>query len=156
MRQATSGRPPALPSGSLLCFDCAYANGRARVCAVQSWRSWTRFIGGREQVALGLLEHVYRESLARLVFRAWRASAVDARRTREYFEVRRLLLSSAHLLSPFFSTHSHAHADSDSTLNARHRTTSPTRPEGSVSFPDPSVRIARVTPTNYFQQPIAI
>ncbi|XP_078488406.1 F-box and leucine-rich repeat protein 13-like [Ciona intestinalis] len=50
------------------------------------WTLWKSFVKDRQERGFAIVVSICNESSCRLIFRAWRAVAVDARKTREYFE----------------------------------------------------------------------
>uniref|UniRef100_H2Z1H4 F-box domain-containing protein n=1 Tax=Ciona savignyi TaxID=51511 RepID=H2Z1H4_CIOSA len=50
------------------------------------WIAWKSFVKERQERGFNIIVEISNQSSCRLIFRAWRAVAVDARKTREYFE----------------------------------------------------------------------
>ncbi|XP_074644631.1 F-box and leucine-rich repeat protein 13-like isoform X2 [Tubulanus polymorphus] len=51
------------------------------------WLDWTRYRRGRQAMAFNKIQHVFNVAVSRVIFQAWRNVTLDAKRTREYFEI---------------------------------------------------------------------
>ncbi|XP_064606246.1 F-box and leucine-rich repeat protein 13-like [Liolophura sinensis] len=63
-----------------------HAHRHLRICLNQ-WKEWLKFRKGRQAMSFQKIQYVYNVVMGRLVFDAWFLHTLDARKTREYFEV---------------------------------------------------------------------
>nr|CAB3245077.1 F-box/LRR-repeat protein 13-like [Phallusia mammillata] len=63
-----------------------YYRHRNMRITIEKWKVWKTYVLERQNAGFKIIVSVCNTSLCRLIFRAWRAVAVDARKTREYFE----------------------------------------------------------------------
>ncbi|XP_039262916.1 F-box and leucine-rich repeat protein 13-like [Styela clava] len=63
-----------------------YHRTRMMRISFSKWHTWKCYVKKRQNSGFDMISKVWNESVCRLVFRAWRSVAVDARKTREYFE----------------------------------------------------------------------
>ncbi|XP_064633493.1 F-box and leucine-rich repeat protein 13-like isoform X2 [Lineus longissimus] len=64
-----------------------YAHRKMRI-HIHIWMEWVRFRKGRQAMAFNKIQHVFHVSVGRVIFEAWHNVTLDAKKTREYFEVK--------------------------------------------------------------------